>query len=283
MNRRALEALIRSGALDVFETSRAVLFASIDIAFKSAEQHTRNDELGQNDLFSVFADTPKTQENSYVQAEAWSDTQRLRGEKETLGLYMTGHPLDAYEAELSALVTASMKHLTIATKPVVIAGVVVSIRTLVTRGGKRMAIVTLEDRTHRIDVTLFNDLYQHIFQALSDDVIFVVKGTVSKDDYTGGIKLVADTMMSLDNVRAHMAKRLLIRIETSEQADHILAELPNIIQSNAGGRCPIAIAYQNQTAGAELILGENWRVKPSAELLARLNRLCGQNKVVVEY
>lgn len=284
INRRVLESLIRSGTLDNFNIPRAILFASIDSALKSAEQKNRNQELGQEDLFGSVMATPEAQEEAYMEAEEWNDIERLRGEKETLGQYVTGHPLSSCETELSTIITSSIKQLNISEKnTVVIAGIIVGMRTIITRGGKKMGILTVEDRTDRLDVTLFSDLYQHIFKDLINDTIFIIKGTAAKDDYTGGIKMVAETLMPLEKVREQMAKRLLIRVENNEQVNQILTELPPIIQRHSGGRCPVTIAYQSEKAGAELMLGENWKVKPNAELLTHLNRLCGQDQVILEY
>ena len=284
INRRVLEPLIRCGAMDGFKVPRENLLASVDKALRSAEQKNRNAERGQDDLFGEVLASHDLVESEYVTAEAWSDMERLRGEKESIGLYITGHPLETCEKELSALISSSIKQLKVSgKKTMIIAGMIVNIRTIVTRKGKRMAVMVVEDRSGRIDVTVFNDLYQQIFQELDKDSIFVIKGTVAADDYTGGVKMVAETMMSLDQVRAQMAKRLLIQVENGDQVDQLLSELPDVIQLHLGGRCPVSIAYQGEQAGAELALGDAWRVKPNTELLMRLNRLCGQGKVLVEY
>ena len=285
VNRRVLEPLVRSGALDNFGVSRASLFASTDKAIKAAEQRHRNAELGQNDLFGGGAEVnDDAYERQYVEADEWSDTERLRGEKETLGLYITGHPLKSCEAELTALKTVPINKLQLSGKTaIIIAGVIVSVRTIITKSGKKMAVMSVEDRTGRLDVTLFSDLYHQVFHELENDSIFIIKGPISKDDYTGGIKMVAETVMSLDNVREKMAKRLLIQVSDSGEVDQLLAALPDVIQPYAGGRCSVTIAYQGQEAGAELVLGDNWRVKPNTELLLQLSRLCGQDRVVLEY
>ena len=192
--------------------------------------------------------------------------------------------LDIYQNELSALASSSINGLRVSGKKTVsIAGMIVSTRVIVTRSGKRMAVSVIEDRTGRIDVTLFSDLYQEVFQELDKDSIFVIKGTVSADDYTGGVKMVAETMMPLDQVRAQMAKRVLIHVESGDQVDHLLSQLPEVIKLHRGGRCRVTISYQSNQAGAELALGDAWRVKPNSELLVKLSTLCGQGKVVVEY
>jgi len=98
INRRALEALIRSGTMDSLGEHRAVLMASLDAALKTAEQHSRDLECGQTDLFGALKQ--QAQRPSYITVPPWSERQRLQGEKETLGCYFSGHPLDCYRQEL---------------------------------------------------------------------------------------------------------------------------------------------------------------------------------------
>lgn len=284
VTRRALEPLIRSGAMDCFTVSRASLMASLDKAMQAAEQQNRDNELGQSDLFGAPTVADKSSSSQYISCSPWSDAERLRGEKETLGLYLSGHPLQVCEKELTTVVTSPISQLQVSAKSqVVIAGIIVATRTITTRTGKRMAILTMEDRSGRIDVTLFSELYQQVVPQLDDNTILVIRGTVSSDEYTGGVRMLADTVLTLDAMRQQMAKRLRIVVESHQEVDRLLMKLPTIIQPHRGGRCPITIAYQSSEAGAELILGDAWRIKPTTDLLNELNQLCGLNKIFLEY
>jgi DNA polymerase-3 subunit alpha len=285
VNRRGLEPLIRSGAMDCFTVSRASLMASLDKAMQAAEQQNRNSELGQSDLFGATTVTDKASlQTAYISSPPWSDAERLRGEKETLGLYLSGHPLQACEKELTTVVTAPISQLQVSGKSqVVIAGMITATRTITTRTGKRMAVLTIEDRSGRVDVTLFSELYQQVIGQLDDNTILIIRGTVSADEYTGGVRMLADTVLTLDAMRQQMAKRLRIVVESNQEVDRLLTELPDVIKPHSGGRCAITIAYQSSEAGAELILGEAWRVKPNTDLLNELNQLCGADKVMLEY
>lgn len=281
VNRRVLEPLIKSGSMDVFGGSRASLIKSLDKALQSAEQKNRNAQLGQNDLFGNEPDTK--QDENYEDTPEWNDNERLRGEKETLGFYVTGHPLQACEKEIKTIGAVPIGQLVASKKnSVVIAGMVLAISNLITRSGKRMAILTLEDRTGIIEVTLFSELYQQVAGDLDKNTILIVRGMVGKDDFTGGLKIVADLIYTLDKMR-EQAKRLLIRVTAKEEVNRLLTELPLLVKGNLKGQCPIAIAYQGETASAELMLGETWKVKPSEELLSQLSQLCGKEKVELEY
>ena len=280
VNRRVVESLIRSGAMDSFGVSRATLFKSLNKAFQVAEQKNRDITLGQNDLFNEK--TKKVKED-YIEMLEWSDSKCLQGEKEMLGLYVSGHPLQACVKEIKAVGAVPINDLTLSEKnSVVIVGMMIGMRMITTRNGKRMAILSLEDQTGKIDVTLFSSLYQQVAINLSSYVILVIRGTVSRDDYMGGQKMVADTLFTLDKVREQIVKRLLIRVD-QKTAGEILTKLSSLIKPHIGGQCLVAVSYHGETATAELVLGESWRIKPSDKLLSELNQLYGKNCIELEY
>ena len=281
INRRVLEPLIKSGAMDAFGVSCTSLIKSLDKALKSAEQRNRNIRLGQNDLFSNRLDIK--QEESYEKVPIRNDSERLLWEKEILGLYVSGHPLQAFEKEIKIAKAIPISQLTAFKKNfVVIVGILLAIRNLVTRSSKRMAVLTLEDRTGIIEVTLFSDLYHRVSGVLDKNTILVVHGAVRKNDFTDGLKIVADLIYTLDKVR-EQAKRLLIRVTAEKEVNRLLTELPAVVKEYLKGPCPIAIAYQGKTASVELMLGETWRIKPSEKLLNQLIQLYGKEKVELEY
>ncbi|OGO90723.1 MAG: DNA polymerase III subunit alpha [Coxiella sp. RIFCSPHIGHO2_12_FULL_42_15] len=284
LTRRALEPLIKSGAMDEWGIDRAVLFANIDKALKYANQAQRNQQRGQHDLFACDAREVATEGVDYDTASPWSDHERLQGEKKTLGLYVSGHPMAVCEKELAPLVQTTINRLhVLGTNTVVIAGIVLGVRVIQARSGKRMAIMTLEDCTGKIEVTLFSEVYLSVATQLEVDTIFLVKGSVAKDDYSGGIKIVADAVMSLAQTRVRMARQLKIVLNTSDKVDRLLEHLPSLLQKNHEGRCPIKIIYQTGAVGAELQLGNAWHIKPSETLLNELYQLCGRENVSLEY
>lgn len=284
LTRRALEPLTRCGAFDGFGVSRSLLFANIDNALKYADQQHRNQRQGQDDLFALASALETSAAIEYIPAQPWTDMQRLQGEKDTLGMYVTGHPMQTCEKELSSLVQTAINRLQIAGQTmVVIAGIVLGVRVIQTRSGKRMAIMTLEDRTGRVDVTLFSEVYQKFAPQLETETIFLVKGTVARDEYTSGIKVVADAVLSLAEARMRMAQQLKIQVNNPSVIDKLLETLPLLVQQFGTGRCPIKVVYQTELTGGELQLGDAWRVKPNAELLAELYQICGRDNVLLEY
>lgn len=285
VNRRVIESLIRAGAMDCFNVHRASLMASIDTAIQQAEQRHRDIALGQNDLFAMG----QTQDNwqtatRYIETNEWSDDIRLAGEKETLGLYLTGHPIDHYESELMQIVTCHIADL----KPsrdqtVVVGGFVVALRTMFTKNGQRMAFLTLDDRTARIELVIFSDVFSECKDTLEKEPLLIVEGEVSIDEYTESYRITARKILTLDQARGIYAKRLLLKINEQQFNEQFVEQLKSTLQPFCGGFCPIFIRYQNEKANADLVLGNNWRLRLNQNLLESLHKLCGKDAVAIEY
>ncbi|OGI52265.1 MAG: DNA polymerase III subunit alpha [Candidatus Muproteobacteria bacterium RIFCSPLOWO2_01_FULL_60_18] len=282
VNRRVLESLIRAGALDGLGTHRAALMASLNAALAAADQHSRNREAGQVDIFGATA--ASTEAHVYENVAEWSEEQRLEGEKETLGLYLTGHPIARYAEELKHITDATIAELKPSTdSTVVVAGLVVIQRTMQTRRGDRMAFVTLDDRTGRLELAVFSDLYAQSRDLLAKDTLLVVEGQVSVDEYTGGFKMSAEKLYNIDQARAAFSARLVIDVNANEAGNGFVEELKEILSPAAQGKCPVYLHYQGTQAEAEIVLGDAWRISPTDTLLERLGRLAGERNVHLIY
>ncbi len=282
VNRRVLDALIYSGAMDIFQVPRARIFASIDKALKFAEQEARNRLMGQVDLFAgVPADD---RDSDYVEASNWDELTQLKSEKAVLGLYLSGHPLHAYQAEIKCFGTVNIVDLARhRQQQVSIAGILISLRKLITRSGKRMAVATFEDQTGRSEVAIFSKLYDSMMMQLEIDHVFVVKAKVEDDEFTKGVRLVAESMQLLDDLREKAIKRLVITVKSHDEVESLLSHLPSLLESNRGGHCPIFIDYKGEGANAHLKLGDTFNVSASARLIESLKKICGHESVLAEY
>ena len=285
VNRRTLEGLVLSGALDVFGETRATLVASLPAALKIAEQHSRNAEAGIQDLFGITpaADTDYGP-GSYHRLPEWLDDQRLHNEKQTLGLYLTGHPIDRYLPELKKFISSRIVEL----KPtrnqtMMVAGLIVAMRTMNTRRGDKMAFITIDDRSARIELAVFAEGYQRHRDLLVKDKLIVVEGEVSIDDYSGGYKMSAKNIYDIDQAREHFAKRLLVNVNQNKAGNGFVAALQKTLQPYREGFCPVVIGYERADARAQIALGEGWSVHPTDELLHRLRELAGAEQVDVIY
>ena len=281
VNRRTLDALIMAGAMDVFKQNRATLLASLPKALKIATQHSADVAAGQNDMFGV-SQAVNVADTQYEIQKDWSDHQRLACEKQTLGLYLTGHPIEIYLPELKEIVTDRIINLRPAKKTVLAAGLIIGIRVINTRRGK-MAILTLDDRSARIDVVMFSEGFDKFNHLISKDKIIIVEGEVSVDDYSGGNRMSCNNLYSIDQAREHFAKHLLINLENTQLHNGLINDLKNILQPYQQGSCEVVISYSQPQAIAKISLGEEWRVHPTDELLNRLIDLNGEDKVKIIY
>ncbi len=279
ITRRMLEPLVRCGAMDGFGQDRATLFASIDAALKTAEQYRRDLELGQGDLFSEAQTPPQV---SYVSSPPWSTKVRLQGEKEVLGFYLSGHPLEIYQQELSQLRQVPVAQLEKSKQGVICGGMLIRQRIINTRKGNRMAIIALEDLTGVIEITVFSQLYEQIKSTLVMDGIYLARGNVEEDSYTSGVRLVADAVDSLTSIRNRFARRLQIKLAPGREVSPLMEKISTLILPHRGGRCEIVIGYQSQEAEALIALGDSWRVSLNDNLLDQL-RQAGFEHFSIEY
>jgi len=282
VNKRVLEALIKAGALDALAPTRSSMVAALGKAMQAADQHSRDRSAGQNDMFGGTA-RPDAEEFQVPMLEEWPEPERLAAEKDTLGLYLTGHPIIAYEEEISHFTRAKLVNLKPAPgSTAVVAGLVVNVRTVTSRRG-RMAIVTLDDRTARIEVVVYSDVYQQYRDVLTKDRLLVVQGEVTLDEVTGLSAMIANELLDLDAARAVFARRLVIRLSQPAFNNGFVADLSKALEGYRDGNTPVSIEYCRDDAAGCVNLGDEWRVKPTQELISRLRELGRADWVGVEY
>ncbi len=295
-NRRVLDAMVRAGALDGLGANRATLSAQLPSALKLAEQDRESAAAGQVDLFGALEPMAQTAPDPQIAGdvrEEWEEEQRLQGEKETLGLYLTGHPINRYDREIGAMVSARIAPLLEAGKdrndrePRTVAGLVVSVRQGKTSKG-RMGSVVLDDRTGRIEMAVFNELYERVRDLLTPDRILVATGAFTYDEYRDNWSLRADRVRTLEDARAELATCLDLTLDLGTQqaqahAAERLDQLEEILEAFRGGNLLVQIDYIRPGSRGRLRLGTAWRVQPRDELLKRLRQLLGQDHVQVVY
>lgn len=282
-NKRLFEALINSGALDCFTVHRASLRATLPMAVRYAEQEIENHCSGQMDLFSIM-EQGAPPALTYVDCPKWDDRQILEGEKEALGFYLSGHPIDVYEKELRQITTTTIAKLNPTyDQAVIVAGSITSIRLINTKRGDRMAFVSLDDRTGKIDVAVFSDVINENRHLLAKDQIIIVEGEVSVDDYSGGFRMGCKKLVGIEKAREMYAKNILLSIYHHIIEDDFFQQLEETLTAFRDGSCPVCVHYHNEEASAKLLFSNDWRVTPSESLLEKLRLLCGKTNVSVEY
>ena len=298
INKRTLEALIHSGALDRLgpyfheeikaykeniDRNRGVLLAAMEEAVQAAEQTARSHDSGHMDLFGgVFADAESDVYANHRKARERSLKERLKGEKDTLGLYLTGHPIDEYEGEVRRFARQRIIDLKPARGDQTVAGLIVNLRVMKNKKGDKMGFITLDDRSGRIEASLFAEAFNSAQALLQTDALVVVEGEVSNDDFSGGLRLRAKRVMSLEEARTGLAESLRLKVASSAlQGDRLrwLAELC----SRHRGACPITVDYSCDDARAQLQFGESWRIEPADSLIQALRDQFGRDNVFLHY
>ncbi|NRF29499.1 DNA polymerase III subunit alpha [Vibrio coralliilyticus] len=285
VNKRVIEKLIYAGALDRLGPHRAAMMASLNDAVKAASQYHQAEAFGQSDLFGVLTEAPEEVEHKYTKVPAWPEKVWLEGERDTLGLYLTGHPINAYIKELGKYTSCRLKDATPTRRDqsVTVAGLVIAARVMTTKRGTRIGIMTLDDRSGRMEVMLFSDALDRYAELLEQDKILVVSGQVSFDDFNGGLKMSAREVMDLGTAREKYARGLSVFIEQSQIDDQFFERFSKILEPYKAGTVPVHIYYQRSDARARLTLGTEWRVTPSDELIDNLKQLLGKSQVELEF
>ena len=293
LNRRVLEALILSGALDALAPNRASLMAQLPNAIKAAEQHLRDKQSGQNDMFGAMAESvaPVVQIDLPTVPD-WPLEQRLQGERDTLGHYLSGHPTDPWREELAQLSTCPLGEIAERYQPPkprkndgeenrfrrgpdtpwTVAGMVTGIR----KRGDSDAFVRLEDGTGIIEVSFFGELYQQVAPLLTRDQMLVVEGGLRIDDFSGGgFQLRARTAYSLGDACRRYAR--LLQVKLNGIGPSFVSDLRQALSGfRQAGRTPVRLhGYHNQTAQADLDLGQDWCVDAIPELLRAIRAMPG--------
>ncbi|MFB9997333.1 DNA polymerase III subunit alpha [Providencia rustigianii] len=286
INRRVMEKLIMAGAFDHLGPHRAALMSSLEDALKAADQHAKAEAIGQGDMFGVLAEAPEQVESSYASVPKWPEQVVLEGERETLGLYLTGHPITRYLSEIERY-TNGLRLKDVNPTPrgqvTTVVGLVLSAKVITTKRGNRIGICTLDDRSGRLDIMLFSDAldkYQHM---LEKDNILIATGQVSFDDFNGGNKMTVRELMDIGEAREKYARALAISLSDKQINDQLLNRLRSALEPHRSGTIPVHLYYQKDDARAKLKFGVVWRVTPVDPLLNDLRTLLGHEQVELEF
>ena len=283
VNRRVFEALLRSGSLDRIGVNRASLTAQLDRALQLGEQNSRAMSVGQVDLFGL-----STAEDTHV--ADWTEAERLAGERETLGLFLTGHPITPYEPDLKFLVGARLvdvggprpaapklgpggaERTWTAGKPATVAGLVLEIR----RRPNRVTLI-LDDRTARLEVSLYEEIFQQHRDIIVKDAILVIDGSLRYDDFIEAWRLQAKTLMDIDRARERFARRLWLRWPADFEGASGMNRFEELLKPYLRGPCAVSVVISRPDYSGRLNLADAWCIRPTRELLDKLSALVGRD------
>lgn len=282
VNRRVLEALVRSGAFDTLHPNRNAMLESIPMALRQAEQQQKNQQFGQDDLFGDSLSVEAVGGTQLLDVPEMPEKLRLKGEKETLGLYMTGHPIDLYKKELEHLVGGSLSGL----RPEKwqkkwVAGLVMELRNKTTKSGSRMGFAVIDDKTARLDIVMRPAVYESIKESVKVDTVVMVFGEVSEDNFNGGIKMDAEQIISLAEARIEKARAIKLTAHQHGLHSDKIAQLKGLLNDyQAEKGLPLVLDYTNNQATAQLKSPADLFYLPEDSLLELLHAHGWQPEVV---
>lgn len=281
VNRRNFENLIKSGTFDKLGPHRAALAKNLEDALKAADQHAKDEDMGQGDMFGVLTHQPEEVESKYAHTPKWTEQQILEGERETLGLYLSGHPINRYLDEIAHYAGTRLKDLTPDRRgqSSTVCGLVVSIRITTTKKGNRIGIVTIDDRSGRLDLTLFGDVLDQYLDKLEKDKIIICKGQLSFDEFSQGLRMNVREVLSLNEARSIYADHLAISLPQEEITPIFLRQFKEILRSYYGGVVPVYLYYQSSKGNALVKPNKSWAVSPCDELINALKMQLGNESI----
>lgn len=299
VSKRSMEALVRSGALDALVPDypekelgwvRALLTAQLPDAIGHAELKIANASAGMTDMFALDPSVPDDEpiemswnDNKNAKVESWTTRERLRLEKETLGLYLTGHPIEEFAGELEDLVSSRLADLRPGENKQWLGGLILDKRTVKTKRGDLLGILTLDDRSARVEVTLFSDAYRDAEALLLPDTIVLIEGQVEHDDYSGNLRVRGERVKSLYELRRERIKGLHILSPEKPLDSHTLDVIKDNLKPYCGGKCPVKVEVKYNGYSGEVRLGASWSIEPRDEALQELRQALGPESLRLEY
>jgi DNA polymerase-3 subunit alpha len=288
-----LEQLIKAGALDGLGKHRAQLLAALDAAIEHGAAEQRDRRSGQTNLFSLFSVSGGASEPGagaaamaqvsevYPEVEVWTPKQLLAFEKEALGFYVSGHPLDRYRGDLVRYASAATCDFPAGEKTPgdhSVGGIVSQYREMITKKGDKMARFVLEDAEGTLEVIAFPKTFEKVRHVLVSDEPILCSGQVKNEGTSDAPewKMLLETATPLSELRQQKTTRVDIHLDADAVTPDQLAELKTILANAARGGCQAVLRLKiGQRSETVIALPEAWAVSPTEDLLLRLERLFG--------
>ena len=279
INRRVIEALARAGAFDCIEPNRATVLASAGRALDAAERAERM--ASQSSLFGATEHGAASGEDTVIHAEPWDLKRKLLEEKAALGFSLSGHLFTVYEKDLAGFPRRPLASLGASEHRVWLAGIVTDARIQMTRRG-RMLVVKLDDATAQVEISAYAELLEKQRDRVREDSLLVVQGKVLRDEFTGGLRVVAEELLDLAALRGRYATELRLDMNGQADAKRLMATLAPY-RASGQGLCRVLVHYENGLASCDVRLGDDWRVSPDERLIGELSAWLAAENVRLVY
>ncbi len=284
LNKRVVESLVKSGAMDSFGR-RAQLIAVLDKAMDQAQKTQRDAEFGQHGLFGVFQQEDAIQNDALPNTPDWDEHTRLSAEKEILGFFISGHPLEKYRdklADLRALSTeeiSAMDRSTGKDETITTAGMITNVRVLKSKRGDFYAQAMLEDMSGSIDMIVFPEAYKRIGEKVKLEVPVLVKAGVRVEEGANP-KITAAEIMSLEDAKVPLPRAIRIRIPLETSAETTIDTLHALFLERKG-EAKVLFDVERQGDFMVVMEADGYNVLPDRNFIARVEQLCGRGSVRV--
>jgi DNA polymerase-3 subunit alpha len=289
VNKKVLETLIRAGAFDPLAPGghaeylawRPRLLAALDRILDHGSRHQRDREQGQSALFGGdLAGGGAPDDAALPPVRAWTEAEALAAEKDALGLYMSGHPLQRYAAAIAAAGARRVPELTHSETDCAIAGIITGVRPLRTKRGDRMAAFSLEDEAAKVDAVVFPEAFSRVGQFVAAEAMVVARGKYERDEESS--RLIVSDITPLDVVRHRVVRELEIRLAGKGLAPPTMRALADLLDRHHGDRRVSVLLEVNGGARLRVRTATARRVKPSEQLVREVEALCGSGSVVLK-
>jgi DNA polymerase-3 subunit alpha len=278
VNRRVVESFVKSGSFDSTDPRRSALFAAIDRAMEGGQKRQRDRDAGQSSLFGMLggAEGRPAAPERIPDAPPWPEAERLAFEKESLGFFISGHPLERFRYEIAQWASATTGSLAtaVANGEVTVGGIVTALRLIKTKKGDRMASFFLEDIEGSVETLVFPEAYKKAAGRLADDQIVLVKGKAEVQD-DGRAKLLASEVLPLEQAKLAEARFVTIRVPLAGWDREKGERLRDILGAHRGD-CPVTIELVRPGSWAVSVApSAYYRVRPDASLRDEVEGLLG--------
>jgi DNA polymerase-3 subunit alpha len=275
INKRVFECLIKSGTLDPFGIERSYMMAQLPSILQQSEQQAQNQARGQFDLFGA---SEMVVDERLGEVKPWTSKERLQGEIESLGTYLSGHPVQIVEPILKKISAVKYKDIRAPKKDqkFIIAGTIVSIKSLQTKNGDRMAVILLDDSIERFEVTVFSEPFQLYRDLLIKDSLVILEVTAQRDAESGIVKVRTQKVDTLESYQSKHAKQLHLKLLPEQVNDDFINKLKDCLILSERGACPIYFDYFHQEAKVRVKLDDKWNVQINERLINQLRETVGE-------
>ncbi|MDZ7374763.1 MAG: DNA polymerase III subunit alpha [candidate division KSB1 bacterium] len=282
VNKKVLESLIQAGALDSLEGHRAQLMAAVDLALQYGQRVQSARAVAQADLFADDEEAAASVEPRLPDVPEWSHSETLAREKQLLGFYVSGHPLDRYEQEVRAFSTVTLDTLAELPDqaPVRVAGVVTAVSHRMSDNQRAYAFLNLEDFTGSAEVLVFSEPLERYRDLIREEAMILVRGKVShREDQDA--KIIAEEIMPLEQARERLAKRIRLTLDVRAIDEAQVETVCQLLAANSGG-CAVVLELKNAGSNDFLLRSARFRVQPNYNLVQALRSLLGTENVLLE-